>query len=283
MSQEDRIRGPGPDGKAGWPGTCSRRASRRRSGTAHPERCASLAAQGARVAATPRELAEGSDVVVACVADPPAVERLVFAADGLLGAVRPGFRLECSTVSPELTRRVQKALRERGADALEAPVTGSKNGAENATLLFMTGGERAVHDELQAGDDGDGHESHLLRRDGRRLDREADRQQLHLVDARGALRGVVVGRKGRAALEKILEVVKASGFASPYFPFKGAEIGKRDFAEHFAIDLLVKDQTTDARGGGRRARFDARAGGGARGVPVGSRPRLRAGRHLRRW
>ena len=43
---------------------------------------------------------------------------------------------------------VQAALRERGADALEAPVTGSKNGAENATLLFMTGGDRAVHDEL---------------------------------------------------------------------------------------------------------------------------------------
>jgi len=60
----------------------------------------------------------------------------VFAEDGLLGAARPGFRyLECSTVSPETTRRVQAALRERGADALEAPVTGSKNGAENGTLL----------------------------------------------------------------------------------------------------------------------------------------------------
>ena len=50
---------------------------------------------------------------MACVADPPAVERLVFAADGLLVGVRPGFRyLECSTVSPELTRRVQQALRD---------------------------------------------------------------------------------------------------------------------------------------------------------------------------
>ena len=86
---------------------------------------------------------------MACVADPPAVERLVFAEDGLLGAVRPGFRyLECSTVSPDTTRRVQAALRERGADALEAPVTGSKNGAENGTLLFMTGGDAAVHEEL---------------------------------------------------------------------------------------------------------------------------------------
>ena len=49
-----------------------------------PARTAPLAAEGARVAATPRELAERSDVVVACVADPPAVERLVFAEDGLI-------------------------------------------------------------------------------------------------------------------------------------------------------------------------------------------------------
>ena len=70
------------------------------------------------MARTPRELAEASDVVVACVADPPAVERLVFDADGLLGAVRPGFRyLECSTVDPGTTKRVPEALRERGGDA----------------------------------------------------------------------------------------------------------------------------------------------------------------------
>jgi len=107
-----------------------------------PERCESLVKEGARAAGTPFELAEHADVVVACVADPPAVERLVFAEDGLLGAARPGFRyLECSTVSPETTRRVQAALRERGADALEALATGSKNGAENGTLLFMTGGD----------------------------------------------------------------------------------------------------------------------------------------------
>src|SRR5215470_15088101 len=114
-----------------------------------PARAGELQKAGARVAKTPRELAESADVVVACVADPPAVERLVFAEDGILGAVRPGFRyLECSTVDPALTVRVQKALRERGGDALEGLVTGSKNGAEKGTLLFMTGGDRKVHDEL---------------------------------------------------------------------------------------------------------------------------------------
>ncbi len=208
------------------------------------ERCVPLAEQGATVAATPRELAERSDVVVACVADPPAVERLVFAEDGLLGGVRAGFRyLECSTVSPEATKRVQAALREQGADALEAPVTGSKNGAEQGTLLFMTGGERAVHDELvpvmmamgtkaiYCGTMGQGSTMKLIGNSFISLMLEA------------LCEGIVVGRRAGLPLETILEVVQASGFASPYFAFKGAAIGKRDFGEHFAIDLLVKDQS----------------------------------------
>jgi len=208
------------------------------------ERCVPLAREGARVATSPWELAEHADVVVACVADPPAVERLVFAEDGLLGAARPGFRyLECSTVSPILTRRVQAALRERGADALEAPVTGSRNGAEQGTLLFMTGGDRAVHEELlpvlmamgtkaiHCGEMGQGSAMKLI----------GNSVISFMLEA--LCEGIVVGRRAGLSIETIVEVVQASGYSSPYYAFKGAAIAKRDFEEHFALDLLVKDQT----------------------------------------
>lgn len=207
------------------------------------EKAEALGKLGARIAASPRELAEKSDVVVACLADPPAVERLVFAEDGLLGGVRKGFRyIECSTVSPDTTRKVQAALRERGADALEAPVTGSKNGAEQGTLLYMTGGDRAVHDELlpvmmamgakaiYCGTMGQGSAMKLIGNSFISLMLEA------------LCEGIVVGRRFGLNVETILEVVQASGFASPYFGFKGNAIAKRDFSEHFKIDLLVKDQ-----------------------------------------
>src|SRR5688500_744740 len=112
-------------------------------------RCEPLARDGARVARTPRELAENSDVVVACVADPDAAGRILFAEDGIRPAVRPGFRyLECSTISPGLVRRMGEVLRAKGADVLEAPVTGSKLGSEKGTLLFMTGGRPETHEEL---------------------------------------------------------------------------------------------------------------------------------------
>jgi 3-hydroxyisobutyrate dehydrogenase-like beta-hydroxyacid dehydrogenase len=209
-----------------------------------PERCDPLVKAGARLARTPFELAEHSDVVVACVADPPAVERLVFAEDGLLGAARPGFRyVECSTVSPDTTRRVQAALRVRGADALEAPMTGSKNGAAQGTLLFMTGGAREVHDELQpvlmamgtkaiwCGEMGQGSTMKLIG------------NSLISFMLEGLCEGLVFGGKAGLSIETMIEVVMASGFASPYYTFKGAAIAKRDFDQHFSIDLLVKDQT----------------------------------------
>jgi 3-hydroxyisobutyrate dehydrogenase-like beta-hydroxyacid dehydrogenase len=59
----------------------------------------------------------------------------------------------------------------------------------------------------------------------------------------GLCEGLVVGKKAGIPAEKILEVVQASGFSSPYYAFKGGAIVKRDFDQHFSLDLLVKDQT----------------------------------------
>jgi 3-hydroxyisobutyrate dehydrogenase len=208
------------------------------------ERCAPLAREGAKVADTPRELAEAADVVVACVADPNAAARVMFAEDGIRPAVRPGFRyLECSTISPGLVRRMGEVLREKGADVLEAPVTGSKLGAERGTLLFMTGGRKETHEALMpvmmamgskailCGDLGDASVVKLIG------------NTVISFMLEGFCEGLVVAEKNRIPLQTVLDVVMASGFASPYFAFKGAAIEKRDFDQHFSIDLLVKDQT----------------------------------------
>jgi len=208
-----------------------------------PDKCDPLAAAGARVARTPRELAEVSDVVVVCVADPNAVGRIVFAEDGVRAAARPGFRyLETSTISPGLARRVAEVLRARGADMLEAPVTGSKLGAEKGTLVLMTGGRREVHEELMP----------VMMAIGSRAIHCGEVGQASVVKLigntiisfmlEGLCEGLVVGRKAGLSVETLLEVVMASGYASPYFTFKGGAIARRDWDTHFSIDLLVKDQ-----------------------------------------
>jgi 3-hydroxyisobutyrate dehydrogenase len=205
-----------------------------------PERASAL---GFDNAPSPRALAERSDIVISCVADPAAVERVVFAEDGVLGAARPGFfYVECSTVSPALVRRVASAFTARGAAALEAPVTGSKAGAANGTLLFMTGGPAAVHRELEpvllamgsraihCGESGQGALMKLLG------------NTVISFMLEGLCEALVVGRKGGLDLARVLEVVAASGFASPYYAFKGQAIRERNFDPQFTIDLLVKDQ-----------------------------------------
>jgi 3-hydroxyisobutyrate dehydrogenase-like beta-hydroxyacid dehydrogenase len=209
-----------------------------------PARCEALAREGAKVARTPRELAETSDVVVACVADPDAAARIMFAEDGIRPAVRPGFRyLECSTISPGLVRRMGEVLRPKGADILEAPVTGSKLGSEKGTLLFMTGGRPETHEELMPVMMAMGNKAILCGELGQASVVKLVGNTIISFMLEGFCEGAVVAQKAGVPLQKVLEVVMASGFASPYFAFKGAAIEKRDFDQHFSIDLLVKDQT----------------------------------------
>lgn len=193
---------------------------------------------------SPRELAESTDVVLSCVSDPRAVERVVFAEDGVLAGARAGFRfVECSTVSPELVLRIARAFAEREAASLEAPVTGSRLGAERGTLLFMTGGPEPLHRELEplllsmgsraihCGESGQGARAKLIG------------NTLISFMLEGLCEGLVVAKKANLPLERVLEVVMASGFASPYFAVKGKAVIDRDFYTHFALELLVKDQS----------------------------------------
>jgi 3-hydroxyisobutyrate dehydrogenase len=209
-----------------------------------PERCEPLARDGAKVARTPRELAEAADVVVACVADPDAAARIMFAEDGIRPVARPGFRyLECSTISPGLVRRMGEVLRGKGADILEAPVTGSKLGSEKGTLLFMTGGRPETHEELMPVMMAMGTKAILCGELGSASVVKLVGNTIISFMLEGLCEGLVVARKNDIPVQKVLEVVMASGFASPYFTFKGAAIDRRDFDQHFSIDLLVKDQT----------------------------------------
>lgn len=209
-----------------------------------PDRCEPLAREGARVARTPREMAESVDVVFCCVADPNAVGRVMFADDGVRPAAREGFRyVECSTISPGLARRIADALRPHGADVLEAPVTGSKMGAEKGTLLFMTGGRRDVHDELEP----------LLMQMGSKAIHCGDVGAASTIKLVGnsvislmlqtLCEGIVVTKRAGIPPEKLIEVIMASGYASPYFTFKGQAIQDRDWDTHFSIDLMHKDQS----------------------------------------
>jgi len=99
---------------------------------------------GGTIAATPAALAADVDVVLVCVSDTPDVEAVLFGPEGVAaGASRGSLVIDCSTIDPAATRGFAARLAERGVSFVDAPVTGGSEGARNATLAVLAGGEPA--------------------------------------------------------------------------------------------------------------------------------------------
>jgi 3-hydroxyisobutyrate dehydrogenase-like beta-hydroxyacid dehydrogenase len=76
-----------------------------------------------------------------CVTDTKAVEAVLFGPGGVVEVLRPGVTvIDSSTIAPQMTLDFAARVRAKGAEFVDAPMTGSKIGAENAQLLFMVGG-----------------------------------------------------------------------------------------------------------------------------------------------
>jgi 3-hydroxyisobutyrate dehydrogenase len=97
---------------------------------------------GVPSAASPAALAADVDVVLVCVSDTPDVEAVLFAADGVAEGAAPGtLVIDCSTIDPAATRGFAARLARQGIGFVDAPVTGGSEGARNATLAILVGGE----------------------------------------------------------------------------------------------------------------------------------------------
>jgi 3-hydroxyisobutyrate dehydrogenase len=109
-----------------------------------------LAEAGARRAATPREAAEGAELVITIVGDSPDVRQVVLGEDGAVHGMRPGAVLvDMSTIAPSVAREVAGALAERDVAMLDAPCSGGSEGAAAGTLSIMIGGEAATLERVR--------------------------------------------------------------------------------------------------------------------------------------
>jgi 3-hydroxyisobutyrate dehydrogenase-like beta-hydroxyacid dehydrogenase len=104
-----------------------------------------LVAKGMRPAATPREVAERSDVVFSMLTDARAVEAVAHGRDGLIAGLRDGaVYADMSTISPPASRALAQKVREVGATMLDAPVSGSPTTLKEGKLAIMVGGPEAA-------------------------------------------------------------------------------------------------------------------------------------------
>ncbi|MBY4891965.1 NAD(P)-dependent oxidoreductase [Rhodobacteraceae bacterium N5(2021)] len=98
---------------------------------------------GARIAATPRELAETTEIVVTMLADDPASAQVHFGADGLFAATGARLFVEMGTMSPDHIADLNARAPE-GAVVIDAPVSGATQAARDAQLLIMAGCDAAT-------------------------------------------------------------------------------------------------------------------------------------------
>lgn len=201
-----------------------------------------LATEGAAACATPRQVAEQADFIFYCVGDGAMASMVAQGPDGLIEGVRPGAVVaDCSTISPAVSREIGRAFTTKGAHFLDSPCTGSKAGAENATLTFMIGGEKAAFEKARPHFALMGKAFYYCGPAGQGLQAKLT-QNLILANLMQAFsEGMVLAAKGGIAPELMLDILDHSAAKSGLISAKAPAILARDFGTNFATKWMAKD------------------------------------------
>jgi 3-hydroxyisobutyrate dehydrogenase len=109
-----------------------------------------LVEAGADEGASPADVAAKSEVVFTMVGDSPDVEAVSLGEDGIIAGAKAGLvHIDCTTMSPDVTRSIAEAYAAKGVEMLDAPVSGGEGGAINATLSIMVGGKQDVFERCK--------------------------------------------------------------------------------------------------------------------------------------
>jgi 2-hydroxy-3-oxopropionate reductase len=109
-----------------------------------------LAADGARVATSPADVARQATRIITMLPDSPDVEQVLEGPDGVFSAMPRGTVLiDTSSIAPASARRLAAEANARGATMLDAPVSGGEIGAIDGTLSIMVGGDAAAFEAVK--------------------------------------------------------------------------------------------------------------------------------------
>lgn len=205
-------------------------------------KCEAVLAAGARWADSPAACAAGQDAALTMVGYPRDVEQVYFGADGILEVVQPGMLLiDLTTTSPELAKRIFAAAKERGADALDAPVSGGDTGAKAGTLAIMVGGEEPAFERAKP----------ILEAMGKNVVYEGPAgsgqhtKMANQIAIAGAVSGVceaiAYGRAQGLDLERMLATIGSGAAGSWQMTGNGPKMVSGDFAPGFYIKHFIKD------------------------------------------
>jgi 3-hydroxyisobutyrate dehydrogenase len=208
-----------------------------------PESAAAVALEtGGETTTSLARVAELSDIVITVVTDDAAMDT-IFAetGDSLLGNAKGRIFLNCATVTPAVHVEIERRVRARGGDSLEACMASSIPQARNGTLYLMIGGRREVFDRVEPLLQKMSASLTYVGEAGRAAQVKALVNMVMNINTAGLAEGLGLGNALGLDLEMLRTVFSQTGANSRVLETDGADMQNRDHDVYFSAAHAAKD------------------------------------------
>ena len=201
-----------------------------------------LAALGAKTAASPADVAVTVSKIITMLPDGPEVEEVVLGANGIIEkATADTALIDMSSISPTVTKKIAAALAEKGARALDAPVSGGEPGAINGALAIMVGGPEDLFNDMKPVFDILGKSAVLVGDTGAGQTTKLVNQMLVGIHIEAMGEAFLLAAKAGVDPQKVFEAIKGGLAGSNVLNAKIPLVLDRNFKPGFRINLHRKD------------------------------------------
>jgi 3-hydroxyisobutyrate dehydrogenase-like beta-hydroxyacid dehydrogenase len=201
-----------------------------------------LVTEGMRWVDTPREVAEAADVTFSMVTGTEALEAITEGPDGILAGLGAGKTyVDMSTVSPAASRDLAARVAKRGAEMLDAPVSGSVVTLEEGKLSIMVGGGRDAYERARPVLEDIGPKVTHVGGSGQAVLMKIATNLSLAVQMLAFSEGVLLAEQGGIARETAVEVLLNSVIASPMVRYRGPFVLEMPDEAWFDVNMMQKD------------------------------------------
>jgi 3-hydroxyisobutyrate dehydrogenase-like beta-hydroxyacid dehydrogenase len=207
-----------------------------------PEAMNALAEEGAKVAGSAAEAAADADVIISMIPDDHALEDVSIGPEGVFKGIGTNVTyIDMSTVSPIISARVSEGAKDKGIKYLRAPVSGSTEAAEKASLTIMASGPKDAYDQCEDMFKLLGQKVfHVGEGDEARYMKLLVNMMVGITSAMTA-EALVFGEKGGLDWSQMIDTINNSVIASPLIGFKVQLLKDRDYKPMFTATQMAKD------------------------------------------
>ena len=201
-----------------------------------------LVERGAVWKDTPKEITEASEIIFTMVGYPSDVEETYFGPKGILQAdVNDKILVDLTTSTPSLAVKIYDAAKEKGASALDAPVSGGDLGAKNATLTIMVGGDESTYEKVLPLFEVMGKTFAYQGKAGSGQHTKMANQIMIAGTMTGMTELLVYAKAAGLDVEKVIETVGGGSAANWSLANYSPRILKEDYSAGFFVKHFIKD------------------------------------------